>query len=177
AAQPGRHRIPREPPGAALAGPADAGGGADLPALSRARLLARARARGRRRRDRVADRRALGALVPPRCAGGCARAAGDDAPAEGARARCERAAAGGPGAVGDGARARVVARYAGGRGRAGHLGARPRPPQGGRGVRGTTLRRRGAVAFGELPKLAGPARRTTAVRLVLGLALAATLAL
>ena len=44
-------------------------------------------------------------------------------------------------------------------------------------MRGTTLRRRGAVAFGELPKLAGPARRTTAVRLVLGLALAATLAL
>jgi hypothetical protein len=44
-------------------------------------------------------------------------------------------------------------------------------------VRGTTLRRRGAVAFGELPKLAAPARRTTALRLVLGLALAGTLAL
>jgi hypothetical protein len=44
-------------------------------------------------------------------------------------------------------------------------------------MRGTTPRRRGAVALAELPRLAVPARRTTAIRLVLGVALALTLAL
>jgi hypothetical protein len=43
-------------------------------------------------------------------------------------------------------------------------------------VRGTTLARRGATRLGDLTQLAGPAQRTTAVRIGLALALAATLA-
>jgi hypothetical protein len=43
-------------------------------------------------------------------------------------------------------------------------------------VRGTTLRRHGATALGDLPRLIEPARRTTLLRVVLALALAATLA-
>jgi hypothetical protein len=43
-------------------------------------------------------------------------------------------------------------------------------------VRGTTLARRGATRLGDLTQLAAPAQRTTAVRVGLALALAATLA-
>ncbi len=43
-------------------------------------------------------------------------------------------------------------------------------------MRGTTLRRRGATAFGDLPDLKLPAERTTVVRCALLLGLAATLA-
>lgn len=43
-------------------------------------------------------------------------------------------------------------------------------------MRGTTLARRGATSLGDLPQLAQPGRRTTLVRIGLGLALAATLA-
>jgi hypothetical protein len=43
-------------------------------------------------------------------------------------------------------------------------------------VRGTTLARRGATRLGDLAQLAAPAQRTTAVRVGLALALAATLA-
>ncbi len=44
-------------------------------------------------------------------------------------------------------------------------------------MRGTTLRRQGATELAELPRLAGPALRTTVVRVALALALAGTLAL
>lgn len=43
-------------------------------------------------------------------------------------------------------------------------------------MRGTTLARRGATQLGDLPRLAWPAQRTTAVRIGLAVALAATLA-
>lgn len=43
-------------------------------------------------------------------------------------------------------------------------------------MRGTTLRRRGAAPFGELPRLAALMHRTTLVRVLLAFALAATLA-
>ena len=43
-------------------------------------------------------------------------------------------------------------------------------------MRGTTFARRGATRLGDLPRLAGPAQRTTVVRVGLALALAATLA-